>query len=200
FVETPDQKIVKTFVKELLDRCVKKKPAWITIPQLPIVKDSARNKINRVLARATGEWKSTNNYSGRLILPLIFTNQNQINGKTQRNPKVTQAARCYHEAHADGFWVVDESLTDESGSKTLRNTRLPALIDLHNELNQEIPSRIRIAGPYWGMNLVLWARGIIDHPAIGVGSSYQYHLAGGTATTPATRIAIAPLRRRVNVA
>lgn len=200
FIEKPDQKIVKKFVRELLDRCATKKPWWITVPQLPIVSGSVRNKINRALATATGEWKSTNTFSGRLIFPLVFTNQNQINGKTQRNPKVAQAARCYHEAHADGFWVVDASLTDESGSKTLRNTRLPALIDLHNELNQEIPSRIRIAGPYWGMNLVLWARGIIDHPTIGVGSSYQYHLAGGTATTPATRIAIGPLRRRVNVA
>jgi hypothetical protein len=200
FVDRPDQKIVKSFVKELLDRCVKKKPTWITVPQLPIVKDAARNKINRALAAATGEWKSSNNFTGRLILPLIFTNQNQINGKTQRNPKIAQAARCYHEAHADGFWVVDESLSDESGSKTLRNTRLPALIDLHTELNQQISSRIRIAGPYWGMNLVLWARGVIDHPAIGVGSSYHYHLAGGTAITPATRIALGPLRRRVNVA
>jgi hypothetical protein len=200
FIDRPDQKIVKKFVKELLDRCVTKKPSWVTVPQLPIVDGSVRNKINRALANATGEWKSANVFSGRLILPLIFTNQNQINGKTQRNPKVAQAARCYHEAHADGYWVVDGSLTDESGSRTLRNTRLPAIIELHNELNQAISSRIRIAGPYWGMSLVLWARGIIDHPAIGIGSSYQYHLAGGPSTTPATRIAIGPLRRRVNVA
>ncbi len=199
FIQKPDPKVVKRFVKGLLDRCVLKKPLWVTVPQLPVVNSGVRNKINRALAKATGEWKSTSSFSGRLILPLIFTNQNQINGKTQRNPKVTQAKRCYYEAHADGFWVVDQTLTDESGSRTLRNTRLPALIELHNELNQAIPSRMRIAGPYWGMNLVLWARKLIDHPAIGVGSSYQYHLAGGTAFTPATRIAIGPLRRRASV-
>lgn len=72
-------------------------------------------------------------------------------------------------------------------------------MDLHTELNSQIPSRIRIAGPYWGLNLVLWARGLVDYPAIGVGNSYQYFLAGGFPNTPATCVAVQPLRRRVVV-
>jgi len=201
FLERPDAKTAKEFVKGVLDLCVNKhKPAWITVPQLPIVDDSSRNRINRVLAQATGEWKGSRRFKGRLILPLIFTHQNQINGKTQRNPKVAQAGRCYDEAQADGYWSVDASLTDESGSKTLRNTRFPAIIALHRELNERISSKIRIAGPYWGLNLVLWARGLVDYPAIGIGGSYQYYLPGGYLEQASPRVAIGPLRRRVGVA
>lgn len=199
FASRPDSKLVKQFVKKLLDLCVQYNPAWITVPQLPVVDDASRNKINRALAKATGEWKSTHRVAARLILPILFTNQRQINGKTQRNPKIAHAGRCYHDAQADGFWVVDSNLTDESGSKTLRNARLPGIIALHQELNEEIASTIRIAGPYWGMNLVLWARGLVDYPAIGVGNAYQYFLSGGTANPPATRLALSPLRRRANV-
>lgn len=199
FAANPDSKLVKQFVKKLLDLCVEYDPAWITVPQLPVVDDARRNKINRALAKATGEWKSMHRVAVRLILPIVFTNQRQINGKTQRNPKIAQAGRCYHDAQADGFWVVDSTLTDESGSRTLRNTRLPAIIALHQEFNEEIASTIRIAGPYWGMNLVLWARGLVDYPAIGVGNAYQYFLSGGPANPPATRLALSPLRRRANV-
>ncbi len=47
--------------------------------------------------------------------------------------------------------------------------------------------------------LVLWAKGLIDFPAIGVGNAYQYFLTGGTANPPATRLALSPLRRRANL-
>ena len=200
FQAKPDPRVVKHFVTELLDLCVKYKPAWITVPQLPKVSDATRNSINRMLAKATGEWKSGHTFSGRFILPLIFTHQEQVNGKTERNPHVKQGGRCYHESQADGFWVVDKTLDDESGSKTLRNTRVPALVCLHQELNDEISSKIRIAGPYWGMNLLLWARDLIDYPAIGVGNAYHYFLPGGRAKTPTVCLAVSALRRRVGVA
>lgn len=199
FHAKPVQADVFLFVKEVLDRCARQKPAWITVPQLPLVGDSERNRINRALAAATGKWKSATGFSGRLILPVIFTNQAQVNGKTARNPKVQAAERCYHEARADGFWVVDKSLADDSGSATLRNKRFPGLIQFHEEINERIPSKIRIAGPYWGLNLVLWARGLVDFPAIGVGSGYQYFLAGGHAQTPSSRVALLSLKRRVGV-
>ena len=201
FWKRPDPAVTSKFVGEILDRCRNLKPAWITVPQLPIVDDSARNKINRALAKAAGDWKSSRSFPGWLILPLIFTHQRQINGKTQRNPKIVLAQHCYREARADGYWVVDSSLSDESGSRTLRNTRIPAIIDLHRELDAAITSSTRIAGPYWGLSLVLWARGLVDYAAIGVGSTYQYHLSGRPGgKTAATRIAIGALRRRVNVA
>ena len=188
---------IDTFVKELMEKCVKYKPDWITIPQLPL-KGSDRNKINRALAAATARWKSTNGFIGKLILPLVFTHQSQVTGKTARNPRVEQAEKCYHDAAADGFWVVDSSLTDDNGSSLVRK-RLTSIIDLHGELNDRISSKIRIAGPYWGLNLVLWARGLVDHPAIGIGSGYQFFMAGGQTSSAATRIAMSSLKRRVLV-
>jgi hypothetical protein len=73
------------------------------------------------------------------------------------------------------------------------------VIGLHEEINDRISSNIRIAGPYWGLNLVLWARGLVDYPAIGVGSGYQFFIAGGTAKQPKARIALPSLRRRATV-
>src|SRR5260370_14464098 len=93
FATKPDPRITKSFVNEVLDRCARPKPAWITVPQLPIVNDASRNKINRALAKATAEWKSARGFAGKLILPLLFTHQHPINGKTQRKPKVQQTDR-----------------------------------------------------------------------------------------------------------
>lgn len=193
----PKIEVVKQFVFELLDLCAASGPSWITIPQLPIVNGSARNKINRMLGKVTGEWRASHKFGGCLILPIIFTHQDQINGKTERNPHIKQATRIFEESHADGFWAVDKTLPDDSGSKTLRNVRLPAIVCLHEELNNAMTTRIRIAGPYWGMNLVLWAKGLIDYPAIGVGNAYQYYLTGGHTNAPSARVAIPALRRRV---
>jgi hypothetical protein len=78
---------VQAFVKAVLSKCAANKPALLTVPQLPLVENSDRNKINRALAAATGKWKSSSGFSGRLILPLIFTHQNQLNGKTAGTPK-----------------------------------------------------------------------------------------------------------------
>jgi hypothetical protein len=189
---------VNAFVKAIMDKCATHRPVWITVPQMPLGNDSGRNKINRTLAAAAGTWKSSSGFSGKLILPIVLTHQGQVSGKTVRNPKVKQAERCYHEAGADGFWVVDNSLTDDNGSSTLRK-RFRAIIDLHQELNEHISSKIKIAGPYWGLNMVLWAKGLVDHPAIGIGLGYQYFLAGSPARQPRARLALSSLRRRVGV-
>jgi len=190
---------VFAFVKPVLDKCASHKPAWITVPQIPLATDASRNKINRSLAAATGKWKSSSGFAGRLILPIVITHQEQINGKTARNPKVQHAEKCYHDAQADGFWVVDKSLTDDNGSSTLRNKRFPGVINLHEELNGRISSKIRIAGPYWGLNLVLWAKGLVDYPAIGVGTGYQCFLSGGHAKQASVKLALPSLRRRIVV-
>jgi hypothetical protein len=189
---------VRAFVKAVMDKCAACRPAWITIPQLPIVTDSKRNKINRALAAATGKWRSGSPFSGRLIVPLVFTHQSQIKLKKYRNRKVQQAEKCYDLAQADGLWVVESSLDDERGSSTLRK-RFSSVIALHEELNDRIPSKIRIAGPYWGLNLVLWARNLVDYPAIGVGSGYQFLLTGGPTRHPSSRLMLTSLRRRVGV-
>lgn len=195
----PDTSEVYTFVKAIMDKCAVYRPAWITVPQIPLVSGSDRNKINRVMAAATGKWKSSSGFLGRLILPLVFTHQDQVNRKTARNSKVQQAERCYREAQADGLWVVDMSLTDDNGSSTLRNKRFPGVIDLHEELNLRISSKIKIAGPYWGLNLVLWARGLVDHPAIGIGAGYRYFPVGLPGRQPSVKLALPSLRRRVGI-
>jgi len=195
----PEASEVYAFVKEIMDKCTACKPAWITVPQLPLVSGSDRNKINRLMAAATGNWKSSSGFPGRLILPLVLTHQKQVNRKTARNPKVQQAERCYQESQADGLWVVDMSLEDDSGSPILRNRRFPGLIDLHEELNLRISSKIRIAGPYWGLNLVLWARGLVDHPAIGIGAGYRYLPVGLPGRPPLPKLALPSLRRRVGI-
>jgi hypothetical protein len=193
----PDAAEVYAFVEAVMDKCNAYKPAWITIPQLPLVSGSGRNKINRELAKATSNWKRAREFSGSLILPLVFTHQRQVRGKTERNPQVKQAIRCYDAAQADGYWVVESSLDDESGASTLRK-RCSSVIDLHEELDASVPSRIRVAGPYWGLNLVLWARNLVDYLAIGIGTGYQYRLAGSPASPSSkNRLMLAPLRRRV---
>ena len=189
---------VREFVEAVMDKCAEHSPAWITVPQLPLVEGSCRNRINRELAKATGEWKNNRRFVGRLILPLVLTHQRQIRGRTERRPKLAQAERCYQEAEAEGLWVVESSLDDEKGSSTLRK-RLSSVIALHEELNDRIPSGIRIAGPYWGLNLVLWARNLVDYPAIGIGTGYRYLLAGGPAHQASAKLALASLRRRGGV-
>jgi len=67
------------------------------------------------------------------------------------------------------------------------------------ELAEKLPEAIRVAGPYWGLNLVLWARGLVDYPAIGIGNAYQYSLSGGPMRPPRERLPLGPLRRRCGV-
>lgn len=200
FQKNPDKSIINVFVKAVLNKCAEYKPAWITVPQLPLISNSDRNKINRALAEVTGKWRSDSGYSGQLILPIVFTHKEQLKGKTERKPKIEQAARCYNDSSADGYWVVDSDLTDDEGSVSLRKKRYDNIIDLHEILRDKISSQIKIAGPYWGLNLVLWVRGLVDYPAIGVGSGYQYFLSGRPYGRQASiKLAISSLRRRAEI-
>jgi hypothetical protein len=161
-----------------------------------MVDDVSRNKINKALATATGKWKAAVRSRGHLILPLVFTHQKQIKGKVARNPKVQHAVRCFADADADGLWIVDADLRDESGGSTM-DKRYLAVVNLHEELNEKIESTFRVAGPYWGLNLVLWSKGLVDYAAIGVGGGYQYLLSGAIhGFQPKARLAISPIRRR----
>lgn len=195
FQKTPQNNVVKQFVDSILDACcaLSPKPAWLSIPQLPMVSNPSRNTINRLLAQNTAEWKRSRKYNGKLILPVIFTDRKQVNLKTLGKGKL--AEQCYERAGAQGVWVVESTLNDQDGSGSL-DKRFQGLVEFHQELAESLPSEaIRVAGPYWGMNLVLWARGLIHHPAFGLGSAYQYHIPGFTPTTASTRLAISPLRR-----
>ncbi len=200
FQKKPDPAQVRLFVDSVLNACFALHPAWLSIPQLPMTADSARNKINRELAEATRFWATKVQFAGRLILPVVFTHQSQVNLKTARSPKLALAAKCCELAGAHGVWVVDSSLMDQDGSRTLERTRFPALVSLHQELLSCLPAdTFVIGGPYWGLNLVLWAKGLIRYPAIGLGNQYQYHLPGGRFLAAKSRIALPPLKRWVVV-
>lgn len=165
-LKSPDKKRLKSFVNGVLDKCDRFNPAWITVPQLPLVSDNSRNKINRELASATYEWKVNSSFQGKLILPLIFTHHDQLKGKTQWRSKLNVAEQCYRNAQPEGVWAADSSLSDQDGWRTLRE-RFSVLVNFYEALGSSFPNKpIIIAGPYWGMNLVLWARGLCDYPAM----------------------------------
>jgi hypothetical protein len=91
--------------------------------------------------------------------------------------------------------VVDSTLNDQDGSGSLER-RFQGLIKFHQELAEALPSdAIKIAGPYWGMNLILWARGLVHYPAVSLGRAYRYYVPGLTPTAGVGRVALSPLRR-----
>ncbi len=191
------QSTVREFVSSLLDACQASGAAWISIPQLPLAENAWVRRVNRALAEAAGEWRASGGFSGKLILPLIVHNSKLIKGKTERNAWVELAKQCSERSQANGLWTVDSGLSDESGSARLLRTRIASVLALQEELNDKVDVPMRVGGPYWGTNLLLWARGLIDYPAIGIGSGYQYLLSGGRTAPPSARIAIPSLKRRV---
>ena len=199
FHERPEYGVVKNFVRPLMDMCCRgqRKPYWVSVPQLPVVRDATRNKINRSLAQAAGEWKMDKRFGGKMILPVVLIHQDQATKKTQRRRAQSLIQKCYELARADGVWVIDSSLNDQGGAGPLEK-RFQGLIQFHQELNELLPSdSIKIAGPYWGMNLVLWARGLVQYPAVGLGRAYKYYLPGGPSFRKGkAQIAIPPLKRR----
>jgi len=195
FQEKPDKQVVEQFVFSVLNCCKLQSPDWISVPQLPLVSNTARNKINKLLAEKTKLWKAQSAYIGKFILPAIFTHQNQLNKKTERNKKIASIVNCFSAAGADGVWAADSSLNDQEGSGKF-DERFPALRSFHEELNQELPEdAITVCGPYWGMNLVIWSRGAVRFPAIGLGGSYKYNIPGFKLPKGKDRVALRPLRR-----
>jgi hypothetical protein len=195
FQNKPDASIVRDFVHSVLDACWAHSPSLISIPQLPMTGDAKRNKINRELAKAAGAWASGKRVS--LVLPGIFTNQNQTTKKTSRNPKLSLIKQCVEASDPEVVWIVDCTLMDQDGSSTL-GKRFQGLIELHQELLEILPTGTQtIGGPSWGLNIVLWARGLISFPAITLGNRYRYHLPGGRAQHPNVRIALEALKRIV---
>lgn len=195
FHASPNKTEVKQFVFSVLNYCTEHSPYWISVPQLPIVGETKRNKINRLLAENTKTWKAESGYSGKLILPAIFTHQNQLNKKTERNKKIASILGCVSAAGADGVWAVDSTLNDQEGSGKF-DVRFPALRKFHEELKRALPDdAITVCGPYWGMNLIIWARNSVRFPAIGLGGTYKYNLPGQLLNRGLSRVALSPLRR-----
>jgi hypothetical protein len=196
--EPPNKTTLAVFVNAVLDAVLEAASAapnlgYISVPQLPYIPGSERNKINRLLADLTLKWKSTQRRPPRLILPVIFAKSlGQTDNKTDRNEKVKLAASCFEASGADGIWVVDSTLDDHAGLKKLENQRFPGIISFHEELNAKLPPDVvTIAGPYWGLNLALWCRGLVRFPAIGVGS-YRYFVPGRSPKSAKVRVPCRP--------
>lgn len=197
--QTPTLQKIPSTVEGVLDACHEYKPQWLSVPQLPLVTGSANNKINTALARATREWRKNAGFKGKLIVPMILTRYaGQYDKKTLRNAKIAELKKCYERSTADGIWIVDSDLTDYKGIGTYQK-RLEQLVNLHQEIRNRLPDAVVVGGPYWGMNLVLWARGLCDYPAIAVGTGFRYQIPGMSPRGAKTRIAIASLRRWVQL-
>jgi hypothetical protein len=202
-VDAPDGKSVGAFVNAVLDAIMMaagalENLAYISVPQLPYIPGGSRNRINRLLAEHALKWKSSQRKPPRMILPVVFAKTwGQTDGKTNRKMKVNLAKTCFEASGADGIWVVDSTLNDHDSSGPLENQRLPGIIHFHEELNSQLPSEmVTIAGPYWALNLALWARGLVRFPAIGVGRGYQYSVPGRDPQSAADiRVAVPPLKR-----
>jgi hypothetical protein len=198
FRSKPDKQVTARFVDALLNSALQKMPKieWLSVPQLPYVDGTERNKMNRSLAEATFEWRARSRFKGKLILPVILTNQRQLNNKTERNGKVALAMSCLNASASEGIWAVDSSLNDQAGMGTFEK-RFSGIVKFHEELNAKLRSQtIRIAGPYWALNLILWARALVDFAAIGVGKGFQYYVPGGRLLEGNPRVVLAPLRRQ----
>jgi len=187
---------IQTFVNQVLDKCYSYNPIWITIPQLPLVNDGKRNKINKWLAEETKKRK--NSFEIDLILPVIFTSTTQLTRKPIRDNKLQLVEDCYKRANADGIWIVDTTLVDQNRNEQFPK-RYSKLIEFHESVIHFLSPKTIIAGPYWGINLVLWARGLCDYPAISLGTAYTYYFSCGVPSRGNVRLAIPPLRRWVVV-
>jgi hypothetical protein len=200
FQKAPTKAVVEKFVDAALSACLFYKPAAISIPQLPHVENSGRNKINRLLAEAAAKWQ-LKHPKVFLILPVILNHGSQSDSKTVRNAHVKLAAQCLTTSKAQGCWIVDASFNDEDQSADKRRERMHGLVSFHQEFNAATNTLqcLRIGGPYWALNLLLWSRGLIDQFGIGVGTGYRYYLSGGFPSSGTAKIAIEPLFRRAKV-
>ena len=186
------------FVAELLEKCISFEPEWLSVPQLPLTKSKKIDNVNKMLAEATNTWKRTTKWQGRLILPIIFTNQNQLSTPATRRDRIENIITCFERAGAKSVWVVDATLNDQQ-PKNNYPKRYDDLIDLHSTIRKRLGRDVHIiAGPYWGINLVLWAKDLCDCPAISLSGSYSYNFSCGVPSgSPVTRIVLPSLKRLV---
>jgi len=200
FQRSPDRQYLQEFIYSILNHCSAYNPYLLSIPQLPLVEKPNRYKINKLMLQFTVEWQEKQKYRGGWILPLIICNQSLINRKPLRDRIIEYVKKSNDIRNLAGIWAVESTLNDNQASGTFGTKRFPNLIEFHKSLRQSInPNTKIIAGPYWGMNLILWARGLITHMAFGLGKGYQYFIASGTRRTGSARIALPPLKRLVVV-
>lgn len=135
-------------------------------------------------------------------MPVILRGNKDYDNKTFMDRIADRVRQNLDLSEAEGLWIVDRGLSDFSVTKS-SHAKFDKLIRLHEKLGDVSDNlKLLIGGPYWALNLVLWARGLIHHPAIAMGGTYQYPVTAlgkrkKSATKPQERISIPPLRRLV---
>lgn len=191
---------LNVFVDDVMNKCAELSPKWITIPQLPLTAGRERNAVNKFLCTAACRWQSQTRKHSCLILPVVFSETGLYGRKGDRTTRIKTIAAWYEKAQFDGVWIADSTLSDQQGRHIFRD-RFRALVNFHEELAQKLPANVfQVAGPYWGMNLVLWARNDVQFPAIGLGRGYQYFIPGGQVHRGNLRLPLPPLKRWAQVA
>ena len=195
FLRQPKKDPITENLFSVLDSCLDLDPDAISIPQLPYLDSIKNNKINTLLAKVFKSWRIDRGYEGSVILPVIFLNKKATSNGTERTKRLKQIEKNYRSSMADSIWIVDSSLQDQAGTSNFDKERFPNLIDIHTRVKDTLNPKMHIAGPYWGLNIMLWARNTITSPAFAIGSGYQYYTPGGQINNPVPRMAISPLRR-----
>lgn len=197
FSKAPKRSNIEGPVIAFLDEAIALAPHAISIPQLAQGDGTATNKINKLLHAIALDWRKEHAAAVRFVLPVIFTNQRQLNKKTDRNQKISFIKSLLKSPGIDAIWATDSSLEDQAGTGNFDKERFPGIIDFFKELKAVSELSVVISGPFWGLGIVLWARGLCTHFGIGLGSTYRYYLSGGMANKPKARVSINALRRWV---
>ncbi len=178
-------------------------PSYVSLPQLPYDGDIQRRKINREIAELANGILKLNNYTFKIILPLVIENQSLFTGKVDRNKIISYIGQIQKKLEFGlwGIWIVDEKLQDQIGSSKFKTVRFPRLIDLHQEIRKEFNFNFFAGGPYWALNILLWCRGLIDMPLVGMGANYQYNYPtiSGHGNPPKNKVAINCLKRTIPI-
>jgi hypothetical protein len=197
FLLRPARAKIEGVITAFFEDAAKHNPAYLSVPQLPHEDGVKHNKINKVLAEIAADWRKKQS-SAQLILPVIFTSQSQLNTKSPRTKTIKFVHSLMVKYGIDAVWSVDSTLEDQLGTKNFERVRFPGIIGFWDELHALASPELSICGPYWGLGLVLWARGLVTHFGIGLGSTYRYYSPGGFPNQPNARIAVESLRRWIS--
>ena len=198
FLAQPARAKIEEPITALIQDAAKHNPAYLSVPQLPHEDGVKHNKINKMLAEIAADWRKKQS-STQLILPVIFTNQAQLNTKSPRTKTLKFVHTLMVKHGIDAVWSVDSTLEDQLGTQNFERVRFTGIVDFWDELHALASPELTICGPYWGLGLVLWARGLVTHFGIGLGSTYRYYSPGaGIPNKAKARIAVESLRRWIS--
>ncbi|MCC6680495.1 MAG: hypothetical protein IT445_06290 [Phycisphaeraceae bacterium] len=193
-----DKKRVSQLVHAALSNIVAHKPAAITVPQMTYDASTDSHNINEILAKTAAEWKLSNwTTKGIFILPVVVTDYEVYRTKSKGwGRKINLIQKLFEASRASAVWVVHAKFDDLCGTSSLDKEEFPKLVEFHHQLKSVLPPNTTIlAGPYWAINLILWARGYVDIPTISCGSGYKYYPPTRFRPQPKNRIALPSLRR-----